>query len=126
MRESEICDGNYNCKDGSDELCESECLQVTFEGRSIIKKCEEDLALCFPMERYCDGFADCREGSDETWWACTCEDWGLNSCNDTGNTLCLYPHWSQRIGVNNSAQPCVQLFNIMGSDAAEVASNKSG
>ncbi len=120
-----ICDGNFDCKDISDELCNSPCLKRQLgRQKPIIKKCIEYSDTCVPIDRYCDGVADCPEASDETQSGCTCEDWGLTSCNHTGHMFCLNPEWLPQKSLNDLAMSCWN--DAVAIDQKETTKNISG
>ncbi len=109
IKEEEICDGiATNCMDGSDELCTSLCLQSNVADKTIIKRCPEDIATCFPMDRFCNRVADCPLGSDEADSSCTCQDWGMKQCNMEHVKLCIYADWLTPR--NASSLPCKNVI----------------
>ncbi len=95
IKETEICDIDSHCNDGSDELCAATCLEskLTNTSKTIVSRCSEDSRKCFPIERYCDKIADCPHGSDEADSNCKCEDWGMHECQIDMVALCIYPEW---------------------------------
>ncbi len=92
-----ICDGDIDCRDNSDELCDDYCLKTPLKPgeKPIIKKCQEDVDICVPVDKYCDGIAHCPDASDEI--DCTCEDFGLRTCQmeDQWQINCLNVNWVQ-------------------------------
>ena len=100
-----VCDHYMDCLDGSDELCEADCLTTKldiFDGTtSIVRKCIEDVSICFPVEKYCDRVADCPHGSDEIDSRCTCSDWELHNCQLNGVKMCFYPEWAKYVSVSD-------------------------
>ncbi|XP_037547982.1 very low-density lipoprotein receptor-like [Nematolebias whitei] len=76
---SHVCDGEMDCKDGSDEEgCESRCKSGEFQC-SHGKK-------CIPQEQVCDGRSDCQDGSDEK--SCPVSSEGCDHRCDN-NTRCV-------------------------------------
>ncbi len=111
IKEEAICDGiATQCMDGSDELCTSPCLQSGVEGKTIIKRCTEGIARCFPIERFCDRVADCPVGSDEADSGCKCQDWGMQQCDIDNTELCIYAHWMNL--ENAGSIPCMNIARI--------------
>ncbi len=93
-----ICDGEFDCKDRSDELCNDGCLQTPLspEEEDVVKECMEDFRSCVSVQQYCDGIAQCPDASDETQAGCSCEDWGLitSSQKETNlQTYCMNVKW---------------------------------
>ncbi len=94
IEQNEICDGVMHCRDGSDELCMSPCTESKIIGRSIMRRCSEDISKCFPVDRYCDGVPDCPYGSDEVDSGCSCKDWDMINFKEAGHDLCIYKEWT--------------------------------
>ena len=130
---TKICDGNWevesgNCRDISDELCDSHCLKSPLkpDEKYIIRKCQEDENVCFPVHQYCDGVTDCPQGSDEAESGCTCEDWGLITCSHENNSLCLYPEWSATPALSDTIQPCITLITQIQNNSSDMRANDTG
>ncbi len=81
IADDKVCDGDIDCRDMSDELCESKCLPKYFDVNKFVgKRCSENSGICFPVEKFCDRVTDCPLGSDEALSDCTCQQWGLYEC----------------------------------------------
>ena len=67
-----VCDGNINCRDKSDESdCESyECLPGTF-------KCPESF-FCIPQTLVCNTYFDCDAQRSEDENSDLCKDWNCS------------------------------------------------
>ncbi len=116
-----ICDGEFDCKDRSDELCNDGChiTPLKPEEEDIVRICQEDLSRCFSVKQSCDGIAQCPEASDETQSGCTCEDWGLKSCINNGTnseTYCLNANWVRTDVLNQSASNCKDILHHIDSE----------
>ncbi len=106
-----VCDDKIDCNDASDELCAASCLENELDPPTIIRKCEEDSAICIPAERYCDGLAQCPQGSDEK--GCSCIDWNMFNFQIQQKDYCIYSEWMTYI--DPSVDPCIDLDNGNGS-----------
>ncbi len=90
-----VNDSIPDCSNGLDELslhAERKYQMRNSKGEKlIITKCPEDNTVCIPVKQYCDGIPQCPDGGDEIIAGCTCEDWGLQSCqgNNHGQTNCI-------------------------------------
>ncbi len=75
VKRRSICDGKFDCKDRSDELCDDNCHTAPLkpEEKDIVKICQEDSSRCVSVKQYCDGIAQCPDASDETQQGCGCE-----------------------------------------------------
>ncbi len=96
VSEDVICDNNFDCNDGSDEMCTATCLQMPSKDKpvhDIVRRCSEDLSQCFPDSHFCDRLPDCPHASDETDLECSCEDWNMYSCWIKGSVMCFYEEW---------------------------------
>ena len=71
----------------------------------VIRRCTDDSDVCVPTENYCDRHADCPSGSDES--DCSCDAWGMISCEIGGAHFCVYPEWIQK--GNASADSCENI-----------------
>ncbi len=115
VKDAQICDGEFDCNDRSDERCNDHCLKAALEGddRDIVKTCQEDENVCASVKQHCDGIAHCPDGSDETDSGCTCEDWGLVSCNNKENSqiYCLHKNWGLVDGLDKSAVECQTVIH---------------
>ncbi len=126
-----ICDGKFDCKDRSDELCNDRCLKTHLkpEEKGIVKMCQEKTGRCVSVNQYCDGTAQCPDASDETQQGCTCEDWGLISCHSTENNLqtyCMNALWApdESIFINQSAIECQDFPQAMDTEIKMVESSR--
>ena len=82
VHHSKICDGDPHCSDKSDEMCKASCLKSPLKYNAIVTKCQEDEAVCIPVDQICDRVIDCPQGSDEA--NCSCEDWEMHQCTVAG------------------------------------------
>ncbi len=110
-----ICDGRHHCHDKSDEMCDDRCLKkaLKLEEKDIVKNCQEDSSVCVSVKQYCDGIAQCPDASDETQAGCTCEHWGMRSCNNEENQMkgyCLNPNWASNNAHNRSTLKCLDFL----------------
>ena len=116
IRRGAICDGNFDCSDRSDELCDDRCLIKPLEPEEIdiVMTCPEDQRVCVSVKQYCDGIAQCPHASDETQASCTCEHWGMRSCHKEENetrVYCLNPNWAPKDALNISTFKCLDLLH---------------
>lgn len=77
-----LCDGNINCKDKSDE---GELMCDNWPCPDNAYRCH--LGGCINIDSQCDGFIDCIDGSDESETLCRnlkCKD---KTCDDGRNDL---------------------------------------
>ncbi len=68
------------------------------------------------MEQYCDGIAQCPDGGDEARSNCTCEDWGLRSCETDkkhAHMNCLNMNWVLTGILNDSDFKCLDLIHSL-------------
>ncbi|POI34428.1 hypothetical protein CIB84_001817 [Bambusicola thoracicus] len=75
-----LCDGEQQCPDGTDELCDAPC-----GGDPHVWQCDD--GRCVASSWRCDGAADCPDGSDEQ--DCVC---GAKKLQCPGTHHCI-PHW---------------------------------
>ncbi len=94
-----------DCKDGSDELCHDECYKSQEKEKMILRRCQEDAAICVPVSKYCDIVYDCPFGSDEV--DCSCDSWNMKPCEIGGTNLCIYNEW---LGQNTHSSSCLDLL----------------
>ena len=76
------CDGNVDCKDGSDEVACDPLMKKEHSCPAEEFKCKES-GICIPQIWTCDGQKDCNDGSDEA------------GCTKQINTTCAYGTCSQ-------------------------------
>lgn len=75
-----LCDGERQCPDGTDEICDAPC-----GGDPHAWQCDD--GRCVSSSWRCDGAADCPDGSDEQ--DCVC---GAKKLQCPGTHHCI-PHW---------------------------------
>ena len=113
VSESSICDKIVDCQDGSDELCHDECYKTQGEEKVILRRCQENAAICVPVSKYCDIVYDCPLGSDEI--NCSCDAWNMKSCDISGTDLCIYHEW---LGEDVNSKSCLGLLENQAIDAS--------
>uniref|UniRef100_A0A914S1M6 Uncharacterized protein n=1 Tax=Parascaris equorum TaxID=6256 RepID=A0A914S1M6_PAREQ len=84
-----VCDGEADCRDGSDERG---CKNITCEKDQFM--CNESkghAAMCIPMSWKCDGQNDCVDKSDEEG----CETDRACGANEfkCANNVCIFQNW---------------------------------
>ncbi|VDN29718.1 unnamed protein product [Cylicostephanus goldi] len=67
IAKDKLCDGNWDCYDGSDEDIRGVCAGNFTCGQGEFR-C--DSMTCIPEYLVCDGRADCEDRSDEKWTVC--------------------------------------------------------
>ena len=105
LARSSICDRIVDCIDGSDELCHEGCYDSTEKENNILKRCPEDVSICFPINKYCDAKYDCPQGGDES--SCACQDWDMVQCEIDNTKLCAFENWVKE---NVPGLSCLELL----------------